>query len=395
MRSLAAVILALVVMPMATAVQTSGVADMLDRYLAGDFVGAVRRALEEDRETFVTAYGREVGDWVDGAGDEEATRRRLAAATFALEFAHDERLPNEYNWTPGWWYSRVLVEYACRLLRAAPNVHPAETTWFLASIALVKAAQDQDFLTGRPPRVTGPDRDIGIRDAPPERRPLFPFGGGVVTEPQRLRAFARRSNMAVVDHASDARDRVDDPRILLAVATDTLFPSVLVRGMMQGFAAPKDPRIAPAVKQLTPLRQFPSIRGEVDLYLGLAALLRLQGDDAVALLRGVPQGTDDPSIVYLSSLFLGQIMEMNGRREDAIAAYRQAASWRPYSSVALPLAALLFVTGERDEAVAWTNRSLVIDRPEDDPFVQFGYGDLRRWPMYLAELRASFTERTP
>jgi tetratricopeptide (TPR) repeat protein len=124
-------------------------------------------------------------------------------------------------------------------------------------------------------------------------------------------------------------------------------------------------------------------------------LLRLQGDDAVALLRGVPQGTDDPSIVYLSSLFLGQIMEMNGRREDAIAAYRQAASWRPYSSVALPLAALLFVTGERDEAVAWTNRSLVIDRPEDDPFVQFGYGDLRRWPMYLAELRASFTERTP
>jgi len=379
--------------PRPAASQSTVVMEVLDRYLGGDYDVAVRQAFGEDRATFITAYGRTVRDWVNAAGTGETTRRRLAAATFALEFAYSAKAPDDQFWTPGWWYSKVLVEHACRLLRDAPDVHPAETAWFLASIALAKAAGDQSFLAGTPPRVTGPDRDIGIRDGPTEYRSGLQYpSGGIMTEQERHMQFAERSGMALVDHVSDALGRVDDPRIRLAGATDTFFPSVFVRGLMQGFAAPRDPRVADAVKRLTPLRQFPLVRGEVDLDLGFAAFIQLRGAEAAALLSAVPAETDDPTIVYLSSFFLGLIMEMNDRRDEAIAAYRHAASWRPYSSVALPLAALLFAAGARDEAVALTNASIVIDRPGDDPLLQFGQGDLRLWPVYRAELRAAFSE---
>jgi Flp pilus assembly protein TadD len=92
-------------------------------------------------------------------------------------------------------------------------------------------------------------------------------------------------------------------------------------------------------------------------------------DEALQLWAGVPALTDDGSLQYLAHMFTGRALAVSGRRPEAIAAYRRAEAIRPAAqSARIPLAALLYVTGARDEAARLVSPLLTAPAATPDPW---------------------------
>jgi hypothetical protein len=107
--------------------------------------------------------------WVHAGPEQERPRRRLAAATFALEAARAaegiewKRVIRLDAWTDDkgnttqegadrvyWNAPPLLVEWGCALLRQEPTPPPVERIWHLASVAAAQGAGDTEFLIGSP-----------------------------------------------------------------------------------------------------------------------------------------------------------------------------------------------------------------------------------------------------
>ncbi len=117
--------------------------------------------------------------------------------------------------------------------------------------------------------------------------------------------------------------------------------------------------------------------------------LQLTLNDPATALDSFQEATDsnDPFIRYLAYFLAGRALERLGRRDDANAMYRSALLVIPGAqSASVALSANLFLAGAPDEAYDVAQRSLT--RPAtDDPWQQFGYGDLRLIPGLLKRLR--------
>jgi hypothetical protein len=119
-------------------------AELLKQYEQGQY-DDVAKALGglRDFEGFRKELDRVASPWIASQGPAAAPRRRLVAASLALEAARVGVLD--------WFRARTLVEWGCAMLRKGGPPLAAERSWQLAAVALSQGAGDPAFLLPDPP----------------------------------------------------------------------------------------------------------------------------------------------------------------------------------------------------------------------------------------------------
>jgi hypothetical protein len=272
--------------------------------------------------------------WIEEAGPKEVPRRRLVAATFALETA---RAGLDYEWAN----SVELIDWGWSQLSKQRPPLPAERVWHLAVVALFEGAYDE-----------------------------FQFEA-------RLRRLKSRFP--------------NEPRILLADAwsLEALkgrgFPPPL-RGKPGGVGDTGSNIRGAFTKALA--SPDAAVAGEADLRLGYYDLIADRSESALARLDHALSTTSDPDLIYLARLFRGWTLSRMDRDAETTTEYQQAVNAVPAGGTgALWLARRLLLEGKRAEADAVTDRSLVGSKDIDDPWRLYGYGDFRRFPALMKQLR--------
>jgi tetratricopeptide (TPR) repeat protein len=142
-----------------------------------------------------------------------------------------------------------------------------------------------------------------------------------------------------------------------------------------------------AITSLELAAKRPENGPEAHLRLGYLEYARDHLEDALTHLSAAALGDDDPTRLYVAYLTIGRMHEKAGRMPEAIDAFRKALAAVNGLSAALALAVRLYDINERDEADAIVEAALSLGSTARDPWKQYGYGDLRRWPAIIAKLR--------
>ena len=266
--------------------------------------------------------------WIDADGPAGRERRRAIAATFALEAARA-------SLDARWERSRGLIDWGADLLAKAPP-SDAERIWQLAALALCEGARD------------------------------------VVTIDAQLTRMQRRFP--------------GEPRILLGRAFITE-----VQFWDDDWAYWGKADSARAARPLQAAMASAANRDEAQLRLAYFMLYAGRPTDALDALRQISSSTDEGA-AYLAGLFEGWAHERLGRPYDAIRAFRGALAAAPEARAAtLHLAVMLAAAGGHEESDRVIGA--VLDGRVDvapDPWTIYGYGDLRRFPLLVSQLRRSF-----
>ena len=307
---------------------TVAAADLLEYYEAGE-VQAVRDALARassgDLGIVLTALSRNARAWIEADGPEWRDRRRMVAALVAIETA---RAALDRQWEQ----SRELVEWGAALLASgAPS--DAERAWHLAALALCEGARDP----------------LAIDAAAARLQKRFP------SEPRALlaRAFVREIDFWDEDAArwgqADARRAM--PALMAAAASAANHAEAMLR-------------------------------------LAYFALYDRKPDEALRFLGQISTSADDRGHAYLSALFSGWANARLQRWPEAVAAFRSALAAAPSARTArLHLAAALFAAGDRAEADRVVQAAMDAAPGGEDPWLTYGYGDLRRFTTYVDRAR--------
>lgn len=343
--------------------RTASVTSQLDRYLTGDFEGVVQelKALESF-DNVLEDLRLNGAAWVDAAAGDQRARRRLAAATYALEAARAadrvdwkwvQRLTAQANERQKadhifWKAPPLLIEWGCSLMRGEARPRPIERIWHLAAIAVAQRAGDAEFLIGSP--------------------------------------FSERMNAeAEIDHVYHASERFKHEgrfKLAVAIAVDSLTWT------------PRRGRVAQRQAEAA-IRAFESVLDDVDV--GGEAAMRLGGlharrgeeEDALEMFERAEARTRDRYVIYLARYFKGQALERASKLADAEGAYRGALATIPQAqSVTIALAALLAKQGHRAEAAQMIDAQLSTTPAPPDPWLGYGAADDRFWPDLIARLRA-------
>lgn len=324
---------------------------LLERYAQGDFDGAVAAIAP------VTDFGPLYKDlvaqaprWMNDGGPADLDRRRLAAATFALEAARIGaardwkfvqmfmRLPN-IHWKP----PAQLLEWGCTLMRSAPSPTPIEHTWQMAALAVVGRAQDYEFLIGNPwqPRANPKDEILHLEHA--------------------IARFPK------------------DPRMLLAqgiAAEWRLYPNPRNAGLQEARAI------------FESLKDDEEVGAEANARLGIIETRTGNPAAAGPLFAAAIRMSDDPFVTFLARYFEGRAFERLRRVADAEASYRAALAAIPRAqSASFSLAALVAARGARGEASGLVADSLSAAPRPVDPWRVYGDADDRFWPALITALR--------
>ena len=336
----------------------------LDLYASGRFDEAVNAfARTQVDDGFVDSVRRDAPVWVSAAAPPNRSRRRVAAAALLLELLQDQRSVrvgpppatvlingNAYayggqrrdpkGWVPGHPYQRLL-EAACGLLREEKIPLPAERIWHDAAIALVESLPEPDTL----------DRHL----AHAEQR--FP-GDGRVTLARAVVAEQR----TWPDTRDDAGQRT--------LAKASMLPALFERAAAR-----------------------PDVRAEAEIRWGYYELRLKHADAALAHFDKAEPGPD-LFLTYLGHLLRGRALEQAGRVDDAVASYRLAHHDVPEAqSASLALSGALVRGNQRLEATAVAHDAVTTAVPGLDPWLEYGAGDRRLWPLHLAQLRAAVVAR--
>ncbi|MEX2271495.1 MAG: hypothetical protein WD690_08500 [Vicinamibacterales bacterium] len=346
--------------------QSSAVVSQLDRYQRGEH-DAVVSELEgiEDLggyDALLEALRREVPSWLAAAPDAERAKRRLAAATFALEAA---RAADHVDWkwlrrltaqgnenqeadSIFWKAPPLLIEWGCALLRTEPAPRPIERIWHLAAVAVAQRTGDFEFLIGSPwdARMNAPDEIAHI-----------------------YHATARFKN---------------EPRFRLSIAI-ALDWQTWTRS--RGSVAPR--QADAAADAFEKALRDDAIGGEAAVRLGALQARRRRVKDALETFARAETLTRDRYLVYLARYFQGQAHEAAKQPVEAEAAYRRALATIPHAqSATLALGALLAKQGRRSEAGGLVEAQLSTSPQPVDPWLTYGAADDRFWPELIAQLRA-------
>jgi tetratricopeptide (TPR) repeat protein len=348
--------------------------------------------------------------WIAAADTEEADRRRLVAASFALELARAR--------TAVLWHMRYpFIAWACGMLRQTPVRLPAERWWHLAAIATFQENED------------------------------WPHVVGGLWTPLRATSYLRRSNQMFygeADHAeattghlahakaafpNEVRWRLIEAQYAESVTileealgpmgigghqTPLAYREALVRAAAgQKVPPPIGPmtrpaalealnrigRIPPLVEQLKSVSEVPSLRADAALRLGFLRIRLEEWDEALVHLRDVPTLTKEPAIAGLSHHFMGWVYQQTDQREASIGAYRRALALTPRArSTSILLAAQLLDSGRHADAYKLLNEALearpspgtflsdTVD-PPPDLWPLYPRGDAMLLPTYLTRLR--------
>lgn len=338
--------------------RTPTVVELLDRYASGSFDDVVQYlAGEVDFDALLAQLRRDGPSWIDARGAAERGRRRLTAATFALEAARADEW-HEWKWIqaqppmPGgaqylnilyWKAPPLLIEWGCELMRRDAAPPPIERWWQLAALAVAQRSEDPAFLVG--------DTNIGRGAAAGEI-------GNIQDEIKHL------------DHAQARFPK--EARFMLA------------QGIARDRAWPED-----AEQAYTALLNDPDVGGEASMRLGAMRLRQRRLDDALQSLEHGATLTRDPYVVFLARYFAGKALEQQRRSDRAEAAYRGAVAAIPHAqSASIALAALLFRDGRRGAAYELMDGMLAANPAPLDPWRAYVHADDRFWAQLIGRLRA-------
>jgi tetratricopeptide (TPR) repeat protein len=324
---------------------TASFADVLTLYDVGEYdavARGLRTSIDGDHDRTIKLLTREAEAWIALNGPSEMPRRRMVAATFALELGLA-------GVDTQWEFSRQAVEWACGVLRRAGKPTEAERQWHLAALALLEA-------TFQPSSV------ILLR---PEAGSLAPH----------------------IRHVSDRFP--GEPRLALARALPDEHEYWKQRiEIVNGVLAVNESVASVAIPSLERAAQHPDTRAEARLRLGHLEYRRGNFAPALAHLAAAAEGDDDPTRTYLAHLFTGWVHEKAGRPDEAIASFRQALAAVNGLAAARGLGVRLYEQDNRDEADALVKAALEPATAVPDPWKVYAYGDFRRFPQLLARLRA-------
>lgn len=374
------------------------IVSLIERYTHGQYATAKALADVPDRAAAVQAFSGQAERWID-ADRSAASRRRLAAATFALDVAQ------QWMGEEPWPYARLLLAWSCEQLRLSPTPEPAERLWHLTAVATMQGAGDWLLLAGRF-SATGRAASGGGSRAERES------GQGHLSHAiARFPSEARFSMAAVI--AQDIRQwevggfgrDLNGRSGLLAGEIDADYINHLKAGDVLAADGSKWTGSTPAGLAKSQFARIIELRALGDRYASLAANSELSAeahlraglvqfrlaerDQALAHLSEVFRATRDPYFTHLAYLFIGGIRESQGQQDDAIAAYRQALVVVPRAQSATSvLVARLAAAGRQAEAAAVVNAFFTGGRPPADPWQSYRLGDSRLTPTLMAQLRA-------
>ena len=322
--------------------------DALTLYDLGEHdtvIDGFARAINRDPENVVKFLDKDAEAWIAADGKDAIPRRRLVAATFALELGR-AGVNTQWSWT------RDMLEWACTQMRKAGPPSDEELEWSLASLALIE----------------------GSFEPPNPRRPESDW---------------------LPTHIKHVRERFpNEPRLLLARALIDEFEYWKLRWSYTRYG----PRInddvaAAAIPALERAAAIPANAKEARLRIGYLQMRLGKLDSALEHLKFAAEGDDDPTRVHLAYLFIGWTHERAGRMNEAAAAFRQSIAVINGQSAALALGARLYAVDARDEADDIVMAAVSGDRVVADPWKVYGYGDYRRFPQLIARLRARILPR--
>jgi hypothetical protein len=333
-----------------------------DRYLAGDFDGAVTAAgAVKDPDDLRAAVVRDGPAWIQGGPD--VPRRRLAAASFALEFTH-ARLETD------WRTLMPLLEWGCdQFRRSGPPTEP-ERSWQLAVLA-----------------VSGRARDFGrLQIGPP------PDWAGGPTKQIDLATLSKYASQT--GHLAHAIERFpDEPRLLLATARLSfgLFEEESARNtqfrpLVSVVQLRQIGRIR-ALAFLDAIRVHPALAPEAHMRAGHIHYAMGSYVAALRLERLALAASPDARVGYLAHFVAARALTAMQRPDEE---FEKASALQPRAqSAVLALSALQSASDVMTPSFAALRRVLDSHEPFDDPWRLFGYGDYPRWPELRAALRGA------
>lgn len=332
MNGVLALALALCLFPIAftSARANTSVADFLDRYTSAPATTVHDIAAAQSLSDITSSLRRDGTAWMLAKGAGEANRRRLIAATFAIDVAGAQIDTAPKDVTP-------LVDWACDQVRKRlPS--DAERQWHIAALALIEG-----------------------------------LGNLQAVEAHLAHALAR-----FPDEATWRQTR--------AWTTDQRTLGVHPRQPVTSQRIVFPESLAAQYRELTTV---PALAGDAWTRLGFLHFLAGQHAEArAALARADQAATADGDTRYLSQLFSAWMSERDGHRDAAQREFRAALEAAPSGrTAAVWLATRNQIDGHPSEAQAIAARSLStnVDRP--DPWRTFYRGDWRRWPLLISTLR--------
>jgi tetratricopeptide (TPR) repeat protein len=376
---------------------------LLDRYAAGEYDFAARAIAAIDRlgaietpeapDTPLTTWRLAAPEWIrSAASPAEIDRRRLIAATVALELVHAHP---EVPWPRRWSF----FSWACAAAREHPTRSAAERLWYLTSVAVAQEAGGTGLLPSSELNIS-----VRLLRDPVDRAEMMEghlrHARGAFPEESRFRLVeieVRAAGTSVASYSQSPNWLGANELPVSAPLTPEQSERVAVRAAL----------IPDLARELAALTRYDSVRGEVELNLGyLSARLRAW-DDALEHLSQVPKSTDDPFLRGMSHYLRGWVFERAERRDDAIAEYRLALDAFPHDrAISTLLADQLAQASRQAEAYAVLDAGVKASatplEPRStggglgptvrvavrrDPWFQFQQGDARRLPEYIAQLR--------
>jgi hypothetical protein len=320
-------VVSLALFPLPTALSAASASSTwLDRYAATPSPTA---AGHESLASVTSALKRDGVAWIAAKGASEANRRRLIAATFALDVAASRLVTEPRSVAP-------LVEWGCEQVRKRlPSSD--ERQWHVAALALLEGLGDPAAV------------EVHLAHA-------------------ALRAAAEPRVTYARAWLADARTATVHPR--QPVEATAPYPDTLVATW-------------------TAVAGTQELAGDAWVRVGFYQMLAGRHADARATLGRATLVSQDPDIRALAALFAAWCaVRAELPRDSAMASLRDALSAAPHNrTAAVWLARLLALSGDAAGAERVAERSLGTDAGSPDPWRLFYGGDFRRWPALVQALR--------
>src|SRR5262245_2499074 len=301
---------------------------LLDQYALGNIGAAATLAERPGVDRSVRAFEDQARRWIE-ANRANIGRRRLIAATFALEVA-SRWVGGGINWA---WGSR-LITWGCIQLRNNPVPEPAERLWHLAAVAIISGADDWHLLTGRTwPKGQAPriGRDpfqqepllghISHAQARFPSEPRFVMAAAISVDNQNsvVGGYGRdantRTSLLPGEIDNDYLERVKSGRLLTETGAERTGSWNVRLGELYLAGLPEVRALRQRYAELT---RYKSVSAEAHLRLAHIALRLADREDALAHLDDVIESTRDPNLAYMAHLLTGVIRERQGRAAEAI-----------------------------------------------------------------------------
>ena len=329
----------------------------LDLYAEGQFDPAITRIITTSGFTI-----EEATRWINAGGRATQERRKLIAATAALEYSA-VRL----------FLIPRLVTWARTLVVSPSGPTEAEALWLRASVALSQGLGQWTFLTtGTVPAVAGPQN---ARSAVPVQSI-----GHVAYAAQRFpeNPFFKLASVVAAEYSTSPARSGRSPRRFGGDASDPArSPTSNEAQVLTGAASLAESLVGNS-----------AFRAEAHLRLGYIQFRLGQNDAALRNFDAVVGDGTRSDLRYLAHLYSGLALARVNRTAEAAAAFRAALRVVPGAGSATTLLThVLLTSGQIGEAEALAGQFLSAPVNKNDPWDKYFSGDFLQYGEILGRLR--------